>query len=125
MRAFYLVIACVLLALAVGLAAVGAHMLPDDPALARSWASANQMHFYHALGMFALLLLPIKRGEVLLHLTLLCMLTGLVLFSGLIYLRLYPGFSLIDGVSHLVPVGGGLLILSWLLAAIVVLFNPR
>ncbi|PID42849.1 MAG: hypothetical protein CSB48_08480 [Proteobacteria bacterium] len=123
MRVFFLFLTCVLLALAVGLAAVGAHAIPDGAV--RSWGAANQLHFYHALGMFVLLLLPIKRAAMLLYLALFCMLAGLVLFSGSIYLRVFSGVEIIEGMSRLVPVGGSLLILSWLLGAVVVLLNAR
>lgn len=36
---------------------------------------------------------------------------GILLFSGLIYLRIFSGYS---GLSPLVPIGGSLLILAWL-----------
>jgi uncharacterized membrane protein YgdD (TMEM256/DUF423 family) len=104
-------------ALAVAIGAFGAHGL--KPHLnADQWANfqtASDYHFYHVLaGALALLIHEHRPGRFT-HLAPPLLLTGLLLFSGSIYLLacrdLLP-FS-VNWLGPITPIGGLLLILAW------------
>jgi uncharacterized membrane protein YgdD (TMEM256/DUF423 family) len=113
-------LAALLLALATLVGALGAHLL-------RARLSAGQFsifetavlyQFFHSLGLLALGVLAISYGSRLLHVAGALLATGIVLFSGSLYL-LIVGVPRVFGV--LTPLGGVCLILAWLLVAVSVL----
>jgi uncharacterized membrane protein YgdD (TMEM256/DUF423 family) len=105
------------LALATILSAVGAHALrprltPDHYEVLQT---ALHFQFFHSLGLLALGLLLDRVPAGLLRLAGWLLLSGIVLFSGSLYLLL-AGAPRLLGV--LTPLGGVALIAAWCLAAI-------
>lgn len=108
-------LAGVLGASGVGLAAVGAHVVDaSDADAARAWQSASLIHLVHAGALLAVSLAArwargrawVVAGGM--------MALGVALFSGSIYRAQWFG---LDGAGPIAPLGGSLLILSWLLVA--------
>ena len=105
--------------LGVGMAAYASHGLGFIADLAQREAaraslhSAVQMQLFHAPVLLALGLWGAarQRSNWALLLAAVLFALGVVLFSGLIYLRVFTGFS---GLSQLVPVGGMALMAGWL-----------
>ena len=116
-RVFFL-IAGISLMLAGMLSAYGFHGLPGkvpDAKLA-SWEWANRMQFYHSLGLILVgLLLARVANSMLLRVAGGLMLFGMLLFSGGIYAEILGAPSF---VTQPVPMGGGSMMLAWLLTGI-------
>jgi len=111
-------IAAILLALAVGLGAFGAHGLRSrlDAYLMDIYKTAVLYHFLHALGMLIVSVLP-KSGTVSQSgADAVCwlLLAGILIFSGSLYLLAVTGTRALGAVT---PVGGVAFILAWLLLA--------
>ena len=99
--------------LAVVLAAQGAHLLPaDQEAAQKLWATALQMHMFHAAALLAVAALSAYRSSFLLPWSGLMMAVGVLLFSGSLYLRA-TGFEFLPGA--VTPAGGIILMLGWAL----------
>ncbi len=108
---------CLLGALSAGLAvvlgALGAHWGGESEA-ARGWIeTAQSYHMPNALGLILIAVLTLLRPGLLLTLAGLGLLVGSLCFSGGLYLQ---GFDLLR-LGPVVPLGGSLLILGWLLLA--------
>lgn len=114
--------ATLLLALAVGLGAFGAHALegrisPDDAAI---YETANKYHFIHALGLLMLSQLikkmhrkPIKWAGIFLF-------SGILLFSGSLYALALSEAVLgerLNILGAITPIGGLAFIIGWLIMA--------
>ena len=100
---------------AVGAAAGAAHLADGQLLAARrvtagALASAVQMNGWHALALVAC---GILGGGVFTHAAAACFAVGVVLFSGSVYAGLF-GLAL----GPIVPVGGSLLLLGWLLLGV-------
>lgn len=116
-------IASLLLALAVGLGAFGAHALKDllsdaDKAL---YETANKYHFIHALGMLILSQLVKKMHRKPLKWAGIFLFSGIVLFSGSLYALALSQAILGERLSVLgaiTPLGGLAFIIGWLIVAI-------
>jgi len=105
--------------LAVMLAALGAHALPvDSPEAKNLWATALQMHMFHTVALLAIAALAASRDSVLIPWSGLLMAAGVFLFSGSLYLRAI-GLEFLPG--PLTPLGGVLLMLSWVMLFIIVI----
>jgi uncharacterized membrane protein YgdD (TMEM256/DUF423 family) len=107
-------IAAVLLALAVGLGAFGAHGLRSrlDAYLMDIYKTAVLYHFLHALGMLAVSALP-KSGavtEATAEAVCWLLLAGILIFSGSLYLLAVTGTR---GLGAITPFGGVAFILAW------------
>jgi uncharacterized membrane protein YgdD (TMEM256/DUF423 family) len=100
---------------AVALAAVGAHALPDrlDAAALRMVASGVQMQGWHALALLGVGVWA-PRGGRLAHLAGAAFLVGIVLFCAGVYAIALAGVRL----PLVAPTGGVLLMLGWLLLAL-------
>lgn len=114
-----LAIAGALIALATVLGAFGAHALkahlPADKL--QVYETAVRYHFFHALGLLAIgVLLRSMDGE-LLRWSAALVLTGVILFSGSLYLLTFGAPRLLGIVT---PVGGLALIVGWILFAVAV-----
>ncbi len=98
---------------AVAMGAVGSHIVNRYyPEGASTYAIALRYHTLHAL---ALILLSILASQISRGLTWVvgsCFVVGLILFSGLLYLK---AFQVIQVTGPLVPVGGMSLIFGWLI----------
>jgi len=102
--------------MAVVLAALGAHLLPANLEAAQSlWATALQMHIFHAVALLALAALSAYRDSNLLRWSGFMMALGVLLFSGSLYLRA-AGIEFLPG--PLTPAGGFILMLGWALLII-------
>lgn len=116
-RAFFL-IAGVSLMLAGMLGAYGFHGLPGkvpDAKLA-SWEWANQLQFFHSIGLILIgLLLDRAPRSILLRVAGFLMVIGLVLFSGSLYAEL---LGAPPAITEVAPLGGASFMLAWLLTGI-------
>jgi len=117
----FLALGCIAALLAVALGAFGAHGLKARiaPELMAVYKTGVEYHFYHALGMLfvglAAMHLPESR-----HLRLAgwAMLTGIVLFSGSLYLLALTGQGWLGAIT---PLGGLAYIAAWALFGIAIL----
>jgi uncharacterized membrane protein YgdD (TMEM256/DUF423 family) len=114
---------CVLCALAVGSGALGAHGLRNvlDPYSAEVYRTAVLYHFLHAIGILAVSLMSrMVRGRFI-HLPFWFLLSGIILFSGSLYLlstkELWTDSSLL-WLGPLTQLGGLFFIAGWVSAAI-------
>lgn len=99
---------------AVIMAAIGGHAggAAGAPGVNSSWLAANQMHLVHALAILVLSAMMQRQPRPLLFPAALVMTTGVVLFSGAIYLSQITHWSTATRVT---PFGGALLISGWLM----------
>jgi uncharacterized membrane protein YgdD (TMEM256/DUF423 family) len=116
------VLGCLNAALAVALGAMASHALKSLLAenQTQHWfALALQYHQWHALGLIAVgLIAQSMPTQKMIHAAGALMQLGMVLFSGLLYLRSVG----VTGIWHgLIPVGGASLIAAWLLLMVLVL----
>ncbi len=118
----FVLIGATLAGIGVILGAFGAHALKDkfaEPRYAAVWETAVQYQMYHALG---LLIIGILSSDALLGTSSLLnwagylMLTGIVFFSGSLYMLAVTGVKKLGAIT---PVGGVLFIIAWAL----VIFN--
>ncbi len=119
--------AAILGILAVSLGAFGAHALKAIvPAEAVAlWKTGVEYHFYHTLALLFLGLVPGENHRYV-RISSYCMLAGIVLFSGSLYLLalrdvLGSGYGSILG--PITPIGGLLFILGWFYLVLAVLKN--
>ena len=105
--------AAVLGGLSVILSAFGAHALAQvfDAAQLAIWETAVRYQMYHALALLGIAVLAQVRPGVWLFRAAICMLVGVCLFSGSLYVLLFSGIRLIGIIT---PVGGVCLIAGWL-----------
>lgn len=139
-----LVIACLLGFTAVLLGAFGAHGLSDSGYLEKKYAdvepkvivghtvpasykylqdfqTAVRYHMWHALMLFGLGLLATQHPSKLLSITSAVMTAGTVVFCGALYTLVLAGPKFAGITWGLVaPIGGSLLMIGWILAAITV-----
>ena len=114
----FVLIGATLAGIGVILGAFGAHALKDkftEPRYAAVWETAVQYQMYHALG---LLIIGILSSDALLGTSSLLnwagylMLTGIVFFSGSLYMLAVTGVKKLGAIT---PVGGVLFIIAWAL----------
>jgi uncharacterized membrane protein YgdD (TMEM256/DUF423 family) len=114
----FIVIGCLLLSVANGLAAFGFHVSPDilPPEELQNWFWAVDMQYYFGGGLIALgILIKVLGASWFFRIAGVLMVLGLMIFAGLLYIQ-----ALTDYVSptNTVPTGGQMLIFSWLFVAI-------
>ena len=115
----YSSIASLLLMLAVGLGAFGAHGLKSrlDAYSLGIWEKAVFYHFIHALGVLIVTVMPrvgMLTEQWSTRVSLLLIL-GIVLFSGSLYLFALSGVTILGAVT---PLGGVAFIAGWLVLTI-------
>lgn len=110
--------ASLLMALAVGLGAFGAHGLKDrlDAYSLSVWEKAVFYHFIHALGILIVSILP--KAYLILpsraNLVAWLLFAGIVLFSGSLYVLALSGVKMLGAVT---PFGGLSFIAAWVVLA--------
>jgi uncharacterized membrane protein YgdD (TMEM256/DUF423 family) len=111
MRLFQLT--AVLGALAVTLGAMGAHGHVADvlsqTGRAANWTTASHYHLVHSVVL--LLVAWLSRTSAPMRLTWALLATGVVIFSGSLYILAYTGIKWLGAIT---PIGGLLMILGWL-----------
>lgn len=113
-------------ALAVGIGAFGAHALESamDSYSKDIFNTGSRYHFYHTLLMLGICLLILLRGQhALLTTAWYFSLTGIVLFSGSLYLLATRSTHSIPAniLGPITPLGGIFFIVAWVLLCIYVL----
>lgn len=99
--------------LAVALGAFGAHALKQvllENNRTDTFELAVRYHFYHALTLLAIAILMDRFASKWLVVSAFCMLTGMILFSGSLYL-----LALANNTSFAIitPIGGVFLLMGW------------
>lgn len=107
---WWIVLAGISGALAVGLGAYGAHGLEGDEVLRRQFDTANRYHMWHTLALLGTALLT-ERGGRWAHAAAGLFTLGMLLFSGALYAATAAGFW---GLTFLAPWGGVALMAGWL-----------
>ncbi len=106
-----------LLFLAVGAGAFGAHALRAafEPRQLEVWQTAVLYHLIHGLGLLLLAaLIELRPAVKALRAAWVTMALGLLLFSGSLYLILLTGMRWLGPIT---PIGGSALMLAWLMLA--------
>jgi uncharacterized membrane protein YgdD (TMEM256/DUF423 family) len=107
----WIVVASVSGALAVIAGAFGAHGLRErvSPDQLAAWTTASQYHLLHSVALLAIALFAARAGTSI-RLQGSLMSTGILLFSGSIYLLVLTGQRWLGPIT---PIGGLLLIAAW------------
>lgn len=105
--------AAILGGLAVILGAFGAHALTQvlDVAKLAIWETAVRYQMYHALALLGLAVLLQLQPGIWLSRAAVCMVVGVCLFSGSLYVLALTGIRLVGVVT---PIGGVCLIAGWI-----------
>jgi uncharacterized membrane protein YgdD (TMEM256/DUF423 family) len=118
MQKSILIIAAILGALGVAIGAFGAHGLKpllEKTQRLETFETAVKYHFYHTIVLFALGLAMDRINHSLITYSALSLVTGIVLFSGSLYVLSVFNMTKLAVVT---PFGGLFLILGWILLAI-------
>lgn len=112
-----LVLGSALLALGVLIGAFGAHGLKNlvEPEKLVTFETGVRYHFYHAFGILILGVLQQLFQNVRLNLSLYSFFVGILLFSFNCYLYVITG---IKTFAMIVPVGGLLFVLGWIVLSV-------
>jgi len=107
-------IAAVLLAIAVSVGAFGAHGLKPhlSSELMEVYKTGVEYHFYHALGLLLVGVFALHKPGVYLKWSGILLTTGIVLFSGSLYVMAISGIKWLGAVT---PLGGVSFIAGWIL----------
>ena len=121
----YLAIAAFFAGLAVALGAFGAHGLQkitSDETILHSYQTGVQYQMYHALGLLAVSVLFEKFSHRWLRWVANCFITGIILFSGSLYLLTVLKIQGAETkwVGPITPIGGLFFIAGWLLLLVAV-----
>ena len=112
----YIIIASLFAALAILFGAFGSHALKErlSAQSLEVYDIATRYLMFHALGIFLIALLGFQLPKELLEAPVIMMIGGISIFSGSLYLIAMLDFKKLGMVT---PIGGLLLIVSWLLLA--------
>ena len=112
----YIIIASLFAALAILFGAFGSHALKErlSAQSLEVYDIATRYLMFHALGIFLIALLGFQLPKESLEVPVLMMIGGTFIFSGSLYLIAMLDFKKLGMVT---PIGGLLLIVSWLLLA--------
>lgn len=123
---FFVGSGAVLAGLGVAAGAMGTHLLKETwqlpPEKLETFEVAVRYQMYHALALILVGLLWPRCASRVLAVAGGLMLVGIVLFSGGVYAYLATG---IKPFVHVVPIGGTLWIVAWLLLAVAVSLSRR
>ena len=112
----YIIIASLFAALAILFGAFGSHALKErlNAQSLEVYDIATRYLMFHALGIFLIALLGFQLPKESLEIPVIMMIVGTSIFSGSLYLIAMLDFKKLGMVT---PIGGLLLIVSWLLLA--------
>ena len=112
----YIVIASLFAALAILFGAFGSHALKERLSVQslEVYDIATRYLMFHALGIFLIALLGFQLPKESLEMPVIIMISGTSIFSGSLYLIAMLNYKKLGMVT---PIGGLLLIASWLLLA--------
>ena len=112
----YIIIASLFAALAILFGAFGSHALKErlSAQSLEVYDIATRYLMFHALGIFLIALLGFQLPKEYLEMPVIMMIVGTSIFSGSLYLIAMLDFKKLGMVT---PIGGLLLIVSWLLLA--------
>ena len=112
----YIIIASLFAALAILFGAFGSHALKErlSAQSLEVYDIATRYLMFHALGIFLIALLGFQLPRESLEMPVIMMISGTSIFSGSLYLIAMLDFKKLGMVT---PIGGLLLIFSWLLLA--------
>lgn len=112
----YIIIASLFAALAILFGAFGSHALKErlSAQSLEVYDIATRYLMFHALGIFLIALLGFQLPKESLEIPVIMMIVGTFIFSGSLYLIAMLDFKKLGMVT---PIGGLLLIVSWLLLA--------
>ena len=112
----YIIIASFFAALAILFGAFGSHALKErlSAQSLEVYEIATRYLMFHALGIFLIALLGFQLPKESLEIPVTMMIVGISIFSGSLYLIAMLDFKKLGMVT---PIGGLLLIVSWLLLA--------
>ena len=112
----YIIIASLFAALAILFGAFGSHALKErlSSQSLEVYDIATRYLMFHALGIFLIALLGFQLPKESLEMPVIMMIVGTSIFSGTLYLIAMLDFKKLGMVT---PIGGLLLIVSWLLLA--------
>ena len=112
----YIIIASLFAALAILFGAFGSHALKErlSAQSLEVYDIATRYLMFHALGIFLIALLGFQLPKEYLEIPVIMMIVGTSIFSGSLYLIAMLDFKKLGMVT---PIGGLLLIVSWLLLA--------
>ena len=112
----YIIIASLFAALAILFGAFGSHALKErlSAQSLEVYDIATRYLMFHALGIFLIALLGFQLPKESLEIPVIMMIVGTSIFSGSLYLIAMLDFKKLGLVT---PIGGLLLIVSWLLLA--------
>jgi len=108
-------------AIAVALGAFGAHGLEkitSDQKILHGFQTAVQYQMYHSLALFAVAIIYEKFPQRLVKWAANCFITGIILFSGSLYLLTFLKIQESDAIRFagpVTPLGGVFFIAGWLL----------
>lgn len=119
--AFY---GAVLMAVAIGLGAFGAHGLKSivSKDMLVVFHTGVEYQFYHALGLFCVAFVAHFNQSKKVKFSGYCMIFGTFIFSGSLYLITLTNIKIIGAIT---PIGGLAFIIAWVLLAIEIAKNPR
>jgi uncharacterized membrane protein YgdD (TMEM256/DUF423 family) len=121
----FISIGCLFLATAGALAAFGFHGPAEilTPEKRASWAWAVEMQFYHGGGLLLVGILADRLGKSrFIRGAGVLMIAGILIFSGLIYAQI---LGMPEALGQIVPTGGSMMMLSWVLLALGVITAKR
>tara|TARA_B100000674_G_scaffold160116_1_gene127961 strand:+ start:190 stop:558 length:369 start_codon:yes stop_codon:yes gene_type:complete len=112
----YIIIASLFAALAILFGAFGSHALKERLSVQslEVYDIATRYLMFHALGIFLIALLGFQLPKESLEMPVIIMISGTSIFSGSLYLIAMLNYKKLGMVT---PIGGLLLIVSWLLLA--------
>lgn len=108
-----------MLVLAVVLGAFGAHALKArlSPEMMQVYKTGVEYHFYHAIGLLLTGVLSFHLKSGLINWAAFCLFSGIVLFSGSLYLLAVTGVKWLGAIT---PLGGLSFIAGWVLLFVAV-----
>ncbi|MCY1723570.1 DUF423 domain-containing protein [Prolixibacteraceae bacterium Z1-6] len=114
--------ASVLLALAVGIGAFGAHGLKThlSTEMLTTYKTGVEYHFYHALGLLLIGVLAYAVPSLQLKWPAIFLFAGIVLFSGSLYVLAITGIKWLGAIT---PLGGLSFIAGWVMLFVAVWKN--